>query len=890
MKQNHPNKRQQSIESFFQKSGSVSKKPRKEEYSAIEESEKNQVEKVRVTENKRSREEFESAPSSQSPSGSDSLDMVYSSSEYTSSNSSGDEGNNEEKEKKIKKHLLRNIRLAVDVGDGKDRMEILKKLTNSRSFKPDFLNEIIVSGDESNGVQTTRFIEAVKSGKEDLVSLLIAKGADRKAKVAGNSPLMAALKLSPVNLKIIGDIVCKSGIESDDDEMARQINESFSVTRKNKKSGNKKVETNVFIEQIKKGNADVVSLLIEAGANRSIQIAGNSPLLTALKANPIDLDIVKALFHDNKELKTKINDCAVGGMRPLAYALEASREDVYSFLVEMGATERASSRDKKASLGRVEPVVKVRNLLSEPIAFRAIMHGFSVAPELYLDLYDEEGRPLVYWAIGVGRGEEIMSDLINSGREFSITGINDSNDENIFSYCLIRNEIKSANILEKYARSKGMQDLALVRTKLENEINFTPLELFAVDGSEESKDFLKNYIKKEDLDKFIRFAREKHALSALFSNLDSSERKCLDNKGLKILKVVRDIASSSELENFEGKEDIIEAFDHVINKDKRIELNDDRYLEVRDVDYNDHMAYFILERDSKTDNLMKVSYCDGNCPIDFFGNDNSPDRYGYGVVTFVVDQDKLAKLGNEVEEILDSFKDQSVDCFKEKYAKLLLDLTSFEEIDASREILTIPQKRGNCAVKSGKIAAAFVYSKMHPEKKFTNTYDKKGQRVPSGEGYEVYKMFTKSMKDVPLNDFMKILEDGEIDDLIYPSVVETMKDVFLKATKKGEISLANNILMTFFKSKLPIDIKDIKDLDGKNIIDCLAEMKELGYSELPDFKNFSKNIQFYLDNPKTLVSDEEKAPSDEEKTPSTKAKNPVSFKQTTIDKFFVPNR
>jgi len=680
-------------------------------------------------------------------------------------------------------------------------LEIVKEII-SEGFKPEILNETFTH--KVSGAKTTLFIEAIKDGNYGLLSLLIAAGADRNARTEDNHPILAALKADPINIQIVSDLVLHNA-------------EILSVPYTDKASG---AQTTIFLEAVKTGNYLAIYCLIEAGADCNAGTVDKCPLLVALTVHSNRMDIISALVA--KIDKFDINKPLSGKNRPISYALENGHLDVINYFLNKNPDLSLPSKALGSSevVSRADRIKRLEEVIDDPMIFSAVQSGYSIGVKDYTNLYNSKGEPLLYAAIE-SDNVYVQQQLLIVQKDCAVTPYPGSKAINIYELCLELGRFNIANFLAQY---KSDQASVFDRVGPDNVNLLTALELFAVDGSEDSKEFIRKHGgieeegREEFIERFIEFSRRKYVLDFSYS-LHESPMSTV-NANLLAAKVVKDVIESSK-SNFSKRDVITKALDMIINKDSRLDLKDS-YLTVKPVGFNGHEAYFIIERDKQTAEPMRISYCDGNCPIQHYTN-TTPGRHKYGVVTFEIDKDKIAQFDNFDQKLEELFYGSSGNDEK-KFFKSMLELVVADKND-KMSILTLPQKRGNCGLKAVDILIREILRRSDPSLTFVSN-DLEGIPFPCGTGYDIYKEF-KQVITTDISDlFQETVQCGKKDHLIYPSALESLKKSFLKSGVKEDYTCAMELLSVFSGLEEEVDIKEVTDQQGRGIDYLTREVQE----------------------------------------------------------------
>ena len=182
-------------------------------------------------------------------------------------------------------------------------------------------------------------------GKEDILKFLLENGADRKA--------FGPRKLIPFQTAII---------ERRALNIAKLLFEDESDLTTRDENGNTALHL-----AASQGKEDVLSFLIEKGADRkALNNIIRTPFYRAI-ATGRDLNIVQLLYHDTSDLTTQ----DIHGYTALHLAALEGNEDVVHFLLEKGANRKALS-----------------NEAFTPFLFAVAGSGIKVVELLYLDEYD----------------------------------------------------------------------------------------------------------------------------------------------------------------------------------------------------------------------------------------------------------------------------------------------------------------------------------------------------------------------------------------------------------------------------------------------------------------------------------------------------------------------
>ncbi len=249
--------------------------------------------------------------------------------------------------------------------------------------------------------------------------------------------------------------------------------------------------------------------------------------------------------------------------------------------------------------------------------------------------------------------------------------------------------------------------------------------------------------------------------------------------------------------DFEKRDKLVESAKIIAEKGEFIDCDGEKNKIIKAL-VKAHAAYFIVKYD-KSDRPCEISYCDANLPID----------KKKGVVTFQIDQEKLAKFGN-IEKYLEGIKYETstINLLREGLAKITVcDEKNYPKI-ISTSIPTKPQKRGNCTLKSFNIVLREILSKKY-SMDFTS---------PDSDGSKVYKKYRKNLKDKNLRIFFYLLDNG-VEEILPESektLLDAAKIIFLKSIAKKDEEVEKKVGEFLLEKNQKL--LEIEDEMGKNIL------------------------------------------------------------------------
>jgi hypothetical protein len=357
---------------------------------------------------------------------------------------------------------------------------------------------------------------------------------------------------------------------------------------------------------------------------------------------------------------------------------------------------------------------------------------------------------------------------------------------NQFLYlCCLKNQDSIAKIIIEEALDAGK----LFVLEEERNIFSKTKELLEQTGKFKSAD---------DLENFIKLTRSKFILELAYS----TDKFGSDMQFYQILAI--DVLENSE--DFPKRSDLLEAMKVIASNSKTIKLPNGNHLKIDLAPYNNHGAYFIVEY-TADDKPLTLTYCEGNT----IGESNR-QGYGYGSLTFDLDQEKIKSLSqnNEgqdwLEVLKNDFKGDALEMLENNCKKFYESISNVAVCDQSGHpqwfgsIPTKPQNRGNCSFKSANIALREILRRKDPEMVFADS-----QGNPGGEGYEVYKNYKTLLTKAAINDLLEIVEKSPPDDLSRVQAIDFFRDkIYPKAVHKTDQLLVEKLKEIFVAENIEI--------------------------------------------------------------------------------------
>lgn len=496
-------------------------------------------------------------------------------------------------------------------------------------------------------------------------------------------------------------------------------------------------------------------------------------------------------IRDNNEKRVKSLLREGDGINPeypfLHIAADIGNEKIVDLILKMGKVD-----------------INVLNKLGESALHVAVKDGNDKVAELLIknginvNLLDRNGYSALHDAIF--EKNENIAKLITEDPSLNLNLINQK--QKLLYCCAIKSQNSTANLLLK----KGLN---LDEFVLEN---LTAKQLFAL--NDDAKSFLKetgSFSSDQDIENFITLSKSKAILNLSYANDDFGVSNNFANKVI--------LASIAD-HDFPKKDTVLKTLEAIAGN-KEIELPNGNHLLIKSVPYKSHAAFAIFEYD-KSNKPIQVTYCDSNSILDLDKN-----GYGYGGLTFKVDQKKIAAFkgkdakGDGWEKYLgDAFSCESSDMYKnnrENFYKTISKVVECDKNDhpiiSDKSIPTKPQKRGNCALKACNVVIREILRRTDPEMVFDNVDGKQ-----SGKGYESYQSYKKLLTENPINKLVELADPSHDKDFGYRDVINFLKEnIFGKAESKGNSELLKKLKGIFNREKSEMLEIGSEKIDSKTI-------------------------------------------------------------------------
>ncbi len=417
------------------------------------------------------------------------------------------------------------------------------------------------------------------------------------------------------------------------------------------------------------------------------------------------------------------------------------------------------------------------NCNNDKIAELLIKNGINV------NILDRYGYSALHDA--VLKKHENISRLIIEEPSFNLDLINKK--QKLLYYCALESQNSTANLLLK--KGLNLDDVVLE--------NLTAKQLFAL--NDDAKSFLKktgSFASDQDIENFITLSKSKAILNLSYAT---------DSFGASDSLVDKILQSSMAKVDFAKKDMVLKTLEAINSYGKKeMDLPNGNHILIKSVPYKAHAAFAIIEY-NKSNKPLKVTYCDSNSILDLDKN-----GYGYGGLTFKVDQKKIAAFkGKDGWEgyLDDAFMCESDHMYKNNRENFYKTISKVVECDKNdhpiivdKSIPTKPQKRGNCALKARNVVIREILRRTDPEMVFDNVDGKQ-----SGKGYEFYQSYKKLLTEDPINKLVELADPIHEKDFGYKDVIEFLKDkIFDKAKSKGNIELVEKLKGVFDREKSDI--------------------------------------------------------------------------------------
>lgn len=487
----------------------------------------------------------------------------------------------------------------------------------------------------------------------------------------------------------------------------------------------------------------------------------------------------KAIIDNNEkrvESLLKEGDGADPKRQFLHIAARHGNEKIVELILRKGKADINSLN--KYGLSALHEAINCNN---DKIAELLIKNGINV------NILDRDGYSALHDA--VLKKQENISRLIIEEPTFNLDLINKK--QKLLYYCALKSQNSTANLLLK--KGLNLDDVVLE--------NLTAKQLFAL--NDDAKSFLKetgSFSSDQDIENFITSSKSKAILNLSYAT---------DGFGASDSLVDKILQSSIANVDFAKKDMVLKTVEAINSYGKKaIDLPNGNHLLIKSVPYKSHAAFAIFEYD-KSNKPIQVTYCDSNSILDLDKN-----GYGYGGLTFKVDQKKIAAFkgkdgkGDGWEGYLgDAFMCESNHMYKNNRENFYKTISKVVECDKNdhpiivdKSIPTKPQKRGNCALKARNVVIREILRRTDPEMVFDNVDGKQ-----SGKGYEFYQSYKKLLTEDPINKLVELADPIHEKDFGYKDVVEFLKDkIFDKAKSKGNIELVEKLKGVFDREKSDI--------------------------------------------------------------------------------------